>query len=153
MDIKWLMKHTVDLDRSEIDKSKSDPKKGKFTFIKKVYIQQKDYKNAETQPKYVLRWISKDEDDALSGMSYWQGEYGAEPVTAGVDPYWPETKIPDEEGHYVQVDSILVKVPTRVWIEKILADRARYDKAARGLQKSFQDQARAANAGLDDVEF
>jgi hypothetical protein len=38
-------------------------------------------------------------------------------------------------------------------LDKVLADRKKYDKSAEDIQKSFQDNAKAQGAGSRDFDF
>jgi len=149
---KEILKTIVDLKRSKWDKERSDKSKGRYYFTEKVYVKTSDYRDDAIRPGYVFSFVGYDEQDPQSGFSYWQMHYAAEPVTEA-DDYWPEPLKPNENGHYKFIDSILIKVPTEVWVNKVLEDRGRYDKSAKGLQKSFQDTAKAAGAGSDEFVF
>ena len=154
MSVKDIMDHIVDLDKSKLDMEKSDPKRGAFVFDKvpnaKVYVPKKSAyaKDASLLPPVMVFPVSRMEDDLQSGITYWRFEYGAEPIVAGVDPYWPEPLKPDAEGHYVYKDTIFVKVDTFTWLNKIDKDRKRFDKAADQIGRTFQAQAETAGGGL-----
>ncbi len=143
---KEITKHIVDLRRSEWDKERSDRKLGRYHFTKKVYVKNSDYRDDLIRPDYVFQFVGYDIKDPQSGFAYWQMHYSAEPVTVD-DDYWPEGLIPDAEGKFKFIDSLLVKVPTDVWVEKVINDRGRYDKSAENLQKSFTETAKAAGCG------
>jgi hypothetical protein len=151
------IKNIIDLRRSKWNKEQSKPKDGLYIFDpepgSKVYLKRTDYNDATTRPDYVMFFISKEEDDPRSGMSYWSTKYQATPVTAGADLFWPEGMKPNAEGHYVYIDSILVKVPLIVWLDKVKEDRGKYDKAADNLHKSFRAEAEGAGAGMTDTEL
>lgn len=143
---KEIIKHIVDLRRSKWDKERSDRKKGRYHFIEKVYVKNSDYLDDLIRPDHVFSFVGYDIKDPQSGFFYWQMHYAAEPVTE-VDDYWPEGLAPDANGHYKFIDSILVKVPTDIWVNKVIEDRGRYDKSAENLQKSFKETAKAAGCG------
>ena len=149
---KEITNHIVDLRRSEWDKERSDRKRGRYYFTKKVYVKNSDYKDSNIRPDHVFQFVGYDEDNPQSGYAYWQMHYGAEPVTEA-DLFWPEPLIPNAEGYYIFQDSLLVKIPLEIWIDKVVSDRGKYDKSAKDLQKSFQDTAKASGAGRDDFEF
>jgi hypothetical protein len=149
---KEITKHIVDLRRSKWDKERSNRKKGQYFFTEKVYVKNTDYKDDTIRPDYVFFFVGYDLQDPQSGYDYWRMHYGAEPVTEE-DDYWPEPLRPDEEGYYKFVDSLLVKVPVEIWLDKVLADRKKYDKSAEDIQKSFQDNAKAQGAGSRDFDF
>lgn len=149
---KEILKHIVDLRRSGWDKERSNKKTGQYLFTgEKVYVKNSDYKDDTIRPEYVFFFLGYDEQDPQSGFEYWRMKYGAEAVTEA-DEYWPETMKPNANGHYKFIDSILAKVPTETWVNKVIEDRAKYDKGAKNIQQSFQDQAKASGAG-GDFEF
>lgn len=150
---KTVKERIVDLRRSEWDKDSSDRHNGIYHFTKKVYVKRSDYDDAATRPDYVFQLVGYDDKDPQSGFNYWNMSYGAEAVTEK-DDYWPEViRKPDANGHYKFKDSILVKIPLEAWIDKVSGDRKRYDKSAQNLHKSFQDQAKAAGAGVPEFDF
>ncbi|MFA5715898.1 MAG: hypothetical protein WC998_09165 [Candidatus Paceibacterota bacterium] len=152
-----MIKNIIDLRRSKWDKEHSKEKEGFFVFDpvpdSKVYLKRTDYSDASIRPDYVMFFISEEEDDPRSGMMYWSSKYQATPIIAGVDPFWPEGMKPNSEGHYVYIDSILVKVPLMIWLDKVKEDRGKYDKAADNLHKSFRAEADGAGAGMTDKEL
>lgn len=149
---KEIRRHIVDLRRSEWDKERSNRKKGEYHFAKKVYVKDSDYRDDAIRPDYVFSFVGYAEQDPLSGYDYWRMHYNAEFVTEN-DDYWPEPLRPDAEGKYKFLDSVLVKVPVAVWVNKVLEDRSKYDKGARDAHRAFQDTATAAGAGIKDFEF
>lgn len=149
---KEIRKHIVDLRRSEWDKESSNRKKGNYHFFKKVYVKDSDYLDKDIRPDYVFFFVGYAEQDPLSGFDYWRMHFQAELVTEN-DDYWPEPLRPDAEGKYKFLDSVLVKVPVLVWLEKVDDDKSKYDKTAKGIHKAFQDQASAAGCGIKELEF
>jgi hypothetical protein len=143
---KEITKHIVDLRRSKWDKERSDKSKGHYYFTEKVYVKNSDYRDDLIRPAYVFSFVGYDKQDPQSGFAYWQMHYGAEAVTEA-DEYWPEGLAPNGDGHYKLIDSILVKVPTEIWVQKVMDDRGKYDKSAENLQKSFTESAKAAGCG------
>ena len=158
LNTKEILKHIVDLRRSDWDKERTDRKKGRYFFNrdangveKKVYVKNTDYYDGAIRPDYVFQFIGYAEQDPLSGFGYWQMHYGAEFVLE-TDDYWPEPLKPDAEGKYKFIDSVLVKVPTEVWVDKVVADRGKYDKTAKNLHESFSEQMKAVGGGLKDSD-
>jgi len=125
----------IDLNRSEWDKKKSNPEKGEYTFIKKVYTNQK-MADTTLGLDYSLKfkWNRNDE----RAIKDWQIKYGFEFVTIK-DPYLPEGISPNAEGHFVfSIDAILMKIPLRKYAEKQMRAEAKSDKAAAARYKEFQ---------------
>jgi hypothetical protein len=150
---KEITKHIVDLRRTDWDRERSDRKKGRYYFNgPKVYVKNTDYKDDAIRPPFVFFFVGYDAQDPQSGYGYWQMHYGAEAVTEA-DDFWPEPLAPNSDGHYKFIDSILVKVPVEVWVNKVIEDRAKYDKSAENLHKSFSEQAKASGCGVKDFEF
>jgi len=89
----------VDLRKSKIDETRSDPKSGKYVFLEKVYTE----KN-HSEDKF-FSWCR----NTVRDISDWGLNYGYETVKAGVDPYWPEGVSPDGEGLYVKGDLVFLK--------------------------------------------
>jgi hypothetical protein len=151
---KEIIKHIVDLRRSDWDKERSNRKKGHYFWngdskTSKVYVKDSDYRDDAIRPPYVFFFVGYDEQDPQSGFGYWNMHYGAEAVTES-DDYWPEPLKPDSNGHYKFIDSILVKVPVENWVDKVEGDRDKYDRSAENLHKSFNEQARAAGCAMKD---
>ena len=153
----WIQKHLVDLRRSDWDKERSDPKKGRYLFAdgKKVYLRLDDYKDDSTMPRYAYRWVAYDKSDDYRNMRMWQMKYSAEPVRFD-DPLvevWPEGVAPDAEGNYRYMDLILMRVPTEVWVDKLIDDKAVADSARKNLDKRFREEAKEAGAEVDEADL
>ena len=137
---------TVDLIRSDWDKNKSRPEEGFYVFREKVYLKSTDYDDSDLRPKHVCIWNRYDKVNNFREFTEWQRDLNADAVTVE-DPYWPEGIAPNSEGHYVHMDSILMKVPTERWIKKRRDDMARYDKGREQMDAQFNAQAQAASGG------
>ena len=149
-----LKKHLVDLRRSDWDKEKSDPKKGKYVFKKKIYVKRDDYRDTASRPDYVFKWVGFREEDPRSGYYLWQMKWDASPVVAGEDPFWPEPLKPDASGHYSVMDALLVKIPLDVYMAKVKDDRELSERTVASSKKRFQAEAAKDGAftkGDDDL--
>ena len=143
-DLATVKDHIVDLNRTDYDKDRSVREKGQYHFNgPKVYIKKSDYEDSASQPKHILKFISKEES-----LPYYRAKFGAEPVTTS-DPYWPEPMVPNAEGNYVIIDAILVKIAN---MEDYVDFRiAEHDKAKVGheqMDSNFNSQMEAEGAGL-----
>jgi len=155
MNLAELNRRMVDLRRSEVDWDRSSRKDGRYVFTKKVYLRFDDYKDSATRPEFVYRWVAYDKSDDFRNMNQWAMEYNAEVVQA-TDPtaeVWPETVVPTAEGHYRYMDLILMRIPLLRWLEKLEADRGRYDKARLALDKKFRAEAASEGAEVTDVDL
>jgi hypothetical protein len=148
----------VDLKHSIWDKEKSEPKKGKYIFKKKVKI---NYFDKGKRPEwwfYLCRYDSRNNYRELSEMRY---TLDATPVTLGEDEYWPEGLVPNAEGHYVFGDLILVKYPLITYLKnrqraQELSMRARGTKTTHPKLQQFKADVRkqslADGKGFDASE-
>lgn len=136
----------IDLKASTIDKEKSDPKKGKYVFKKKVYL---SYKEDAPRPEREW-WFSWNRHTPEGGeIRDWQIKWGFEFVTTN-DSYWPEGVPPNAEGHYIfSKDAVLMRCPLINWVKKMKRDQDKADRALTAKQKEFDDEMAKAGALLD----
>lgn len=140
--------HIVDLNRSEIDEEKSDKKKNRFVFKKRVYVTDAAYKDAQTRPPYKFEWAALDKighsdpDGDSSGVQTYFG-MGYDFVTKD-DPYYPEGANRNSEGHYVFKDAILMKCDFGAWLRRRARDIDRSNKAPKKTRDAF------VNSTIDD---
>jgi len=142
----------VDLNRSEIDEEKSDRKKGKFKFKKKVYFKQSDYLDGAVRPQHIIKHVGYEGENAVSSFMTYQRLWQAELLTTD-DPYWPEPLPADANGHYPFQDGIFVKIPIEVWVEKHHEDIKRYDEGHKLVDRRFESEKRAMQAQLRDGDL
>ena len=150
MNLAELKKRMVDLRRSEYDKERSSPKDGKYIWVKKVYLKTSDYRDDNTRPEFKYRWVAFDKNDDFASFNHWRMNYEATTVDYK-DPsteVYPEPLVPTAEGHYRFMDMILMKIPVAAEVNRILDNRAQYDKAALGIQKKFNTDAGAEQAAF-----
>jgi hypothetical protein len=124
----------VDLNRSKWDKENSEPGRGFYIFTEKVYLKKSDYNDATSRPAYYLKFVDYCDGENTDNFKSYVMNYEASPVTTS-DPYWPEPLSPNAEDRYVFKDTILVKIPFALWLEKKLKDKK---EAARGGEISKQ---------------
>lgn len=133
----------VDLKRSEWDKEKSDPKKGKYVnFTKKVYI---NYRDKTTLPLWFLSWCRYDPHNDFRDLIRDKFSKGYVEVVASEDDWvYPEPLTPDENGWYrfPGGDLILMKRPLIEELKDRLAAKAQSDKAAAATLRSFEADVR-----------
>ncbi|MCK9599320.1 MAG: hypothetical protein M0R06_09785 [Sphaerochaeta sp.] len=157
MNLSDLKKRMVDLRRSEYDKERSSPKDGKYLWTKKVYLKLEDYRDDNSRPEYKYRWVAYDDKNDFAQFNHWRMNYEATPVDykdPGTEIY-PEPLVPNVEGHYRYMDMILMKIPIKVEVDRIVDNRNRYDKAREGLDNKFKSEVRAVdeNAVTETVKL
>lgn len=135
----------VDLKKSKWDRSKSDPKRGVYSFEKKVYIS-KTPTDRKNLPDHFLVWVHYDERENYARVGEFRAIYQAETVKVGDEEYWPEGLTPSVTGEYIFQDTILMKIPIQVWLEKIYHDQKKFDKAPEEMMKAFTAEARKYGA-------
>ena len=152
MNLRDIQKRMVDLRRSDWDKERSVPKNGEYYFKNKVYLTFNDYKDSQTRPNFVYRFVAYDDKDDFRNMMTWTHNFNAEIVRCD-DPLveiWPEMiGKPDAEGKYRYKDLVLMRIPLEIWLDKMDEDSRRYDKAREGLDKRFKAECKAEGAEVD----
>lgn len=146
-----LKKTIVDLKRSEWNKETSKPEQGMYDFKPggKVYMQPSDYtRDSEHIPEHVLKFVAYDDKDDFGRFIWYKQKFGAEPVVVG-DRYWPEPLKPTAENTYTFGDTILMKIPTEVWVDKRVADVKRFDDGHKLVDAEFNAKTKAAGVDYD----
>lgn len=139
----------IDLKRSEWDKTKSKPAKGKYVFAKggKVYT---DKPMADTTGGLDFGYKFKWGHNTAKDISTWKIRDGFELVTAK-DPYLPEEPTAlDAEGKFVFGDAVLMKISLRKYAEKQMLAQAKSDKAVASRLKEFQATLAAKGVEASD---
>lgn len=139
----------VDLKRSVIDKEKSDLKKGKYVFTKKVYFTKADFKDASLGLDEYYQWVLYSPREEYRTVETYRYSWGFEPVRVG-DRMWPEGVHLNEAGEYVFKDVILMKCPLLNWLKKLTRDMEKSDRQAAAVLASFNAEANAAGIGIPE---
>lgn len=147
------MRPIIDLKRSQWDRKKSDPKKGRYDFQKIVYYKTRDFQEGYIHP-YKLKWCKYSEKDyprPFAKYQEWMVKYkNAMSMVKVGDDYVPEGVFPDAEGKYVDGDLVLVKIP----IELHMEDRRRAvelsERQASGMRKQFQHEMKQEGADIPE---
>ncbi len=137
----------VDLNRSKIDKRKSDPEKGIFVFEPngKVYV---SWRDPATRPQHYVKWNRNDPRD----IAHWRVMWGYSEVTAK-DPYWPEGEKPNEAGHYVyKTDMILMKCPLENYVEKRKKEIEKSELAVASKRREYEALVKQKGVQATDIE-
>ena len=124
----------IDLNRSKWDPEKSNPKKGDYHFVDKVYT---DKKMADTVKGFDYGYKFKWNRDDPRSIKDWVIKYGFELVTPK-DPYLPEGVPPDGEGKFVFGDAVLMKIPLRKYAKKQLKAIQKSERALSSKVKDFE---------------
>lgn len=136
----------VDLRFSEWDEEKSDPKDGNYDFSKKVYINMHGGK--EVRPPWFFTWIRYEKANNYDEFRTCKYD-GYSAVQFGEDEYYPEPLSPNNNGHYVFKDVILVKRPLIDELKYRLEKQSR-NTSARSKVEAFQEEMKRKGAGIPD---
>jgi hypothetical protein len=148
-----MFRKIIDLKRSEWDEKKSDRKKGLYDFKKIVYYKNKDFRDGYIHP-YKLKWCMYSEKEyprPFATLDEWKVKYKHAMTEVDIkDDYVPEGVRPNANGHYIDGDLILVKIP----IELHMAERKQAwelsERQASGMKKAFQSDMRREGADIPD---
>ena len=138
----------VDLQRSKVDWTKSDTKKGKYVFKESpVYV---DYKSDDSPvPDHKVQWV----EHSPMNVSKWQYKFGYSVVLPEEKRYWPEGVEINAEGRYQVSDMILMMCPAQVYVDRKRKEAEIGMRAGDDLQKKFrQDAARDGIEVYDEGE-
>ena len=94
----------VDLKRSKIDEKKSDPKKNRYVFLEKRFVNRTTF----AEDNIWFSWCHYNVKDGLLTFEGWKLD-GWEPVIKGEDPYVVEGAHPNEDGYWQFKDVVLMK--------------------------------------------
>lgn len=150
----------VDLRHSEL-LLPSDPKEAKkvqghmdetceFQFVKKVYV---DYYNRGIRPPYWFTWCRYSKTNDYRDLYEWKVMYGYTPVQKGIDPYWPDGVMPDENGFFVVGDLISVKRNLIDHLQESLENQARTRRGARERLEQFHEHKKAHHGAIPEDMF
>ncbi len=135
----------VDMAKSTIDPKLSNPDKGKYVFLKKVFTE-----SLHSSEHTHFTWCRYEPRNGYRELREYEVKFGYTPVTNKVDQYYPEGMTPNAEGHYVYGDLILVKCPLIDHLETL----DRNEKFARGAKdakmKAFEGQLKREGGALTD---
>ena len=146
----------VDKRHSTIDKEKSDPKKGILVFRgtpKYVPMSEEEMVKEEKmyRPEHKLKWVSIIGE--RRDLKEWKYGLGFTEVTMD-DPYYPEGVEFNADSHFQFKDMILMKCPLGVYLERLIRNREKANKARRARTKTFKDslgEASIADATLQEL--
>lgn len=139
----------IDLKHSKWDEEKSNPKKGKYAFIDKKYI---DYKDKGRRPPYFFTWCHYDERNNYLDLRSWKVKWGYEEVTSR-DDYIPEGLGPNVEGHYVYGDLILVRRNLLDELLRLDNEQKMAKLAGKMKEREMRDGFKRAGVAVDDVDI
>jgi hypothetical protein len=137
----------VDLNRSKINKKKSNPEKGIYEFEPngKVYV---SWNDPATRPQHYVKWNRNTDYD----IAKWRTLWNYSEVTTK-DPYWPEGMKINNEGHYVyRTDMILMKCPLADYVAKRKREIEKSELAVASKRKEYEAMARQKGVEVIDIE-
>ena len=137
----------IDKRFSQFDAKKSEPKKGKYTWIKKEYI---DGRKFDKNKEWKLWWSPYDVDNNLKKYWAWKAKLQFEPIDAVEDNFVADGAIISSEGWWVFGDLVLVKMPLLDYLMRKDAERRISSKGGKSELMSFYEQTRAQGAALPD---
>jgi len=136
----------IDVKRSDFDKEKSDPAKGKYTWKKKVFI---SYKSPETRPPFKFQWNRNHEWAIADWQNKWPGCSFVEPQ----DNYVPAGLTPNADNHYIFKDVVLMKIPIMEYIEQRKREIMESEKRPAIIKGMLRDEYRNAGVSVSDTEL
>jgi len=144
-----LNKMIVDLKKSGVDKEKSNPAKGEYVFKNpKVYYKKSD------RPDYVIKWCVMQNSDNNNPMipltEAWKYQYGFDFVKSSEFDYAVESIRPNGDGYFRVGDAVLMKIPTAVYVEKVIDERKAHDAQLRQQKTSWHAQLKKDGAVIKD---
>jgi hypothetical protein len=138
----------VDLKRTEVDEEKSDRVHGKLVFKgRKTYISDSSYIDGSTRPEHKTKWVTKvlAEGRTLDRFLYREGW---EFVTTN-DDYYPEGSRVDAEGHYIYMDTVLLKKPYVEYLRDMAKKKKREGNQREVDRKRLK--AKLGESAIDDT--
>jgi hypothetical protein len=134
----------IDLKHSKVRWKESDPENGEYIFEPngKSYI---DYNSdASALPDHKVQWCRNDKYD----IDRWKYNLDYDFVTWGEKHYWPEGIVPNEAGHYVFKDLILMQCPAMVYAERKKRELDKAEGARKVALDKFAHDTNAAGVGM-----
>ena len=112
-----------------------------------------DYRDATIRPDYVFQFVGFSEQDPLSGLDTGACTMGQSSFWRA-DDYWPEPLSAGRQRvQYKFIDSILVKVPVEIWVDKVLPTEPIRQERAKNIQNRLENKRRRLVAGLKTSNF
>ena len=127
----------IDKRFSEYDEKKSDPKKGKYVWLKETKYRD-SLKDKSRLPEHWISWGRKTEEgwdlmDQTTRLTFTFVELN--------DPYFPPGAQLDENDHWVYKDAIMMKCPLRDYIERRKHDIEASESAVSAKRREFMSTA------------
>ncbi len=137
----------IDKRFSQWDERKSDPKKGKYVWIKKECI---DKRKFDKNKEWKLWWAPYDPELNLKKYYAWKAKLQYEPIDAIKDNFVADGAIINDSDWWVFGDLVLVKMPLLDYLQKKEMERKLTTRGGRAELLAFQDQMKAQGAALPD---
>lgn len=121
-----------------------------FEFEKRVYC---DWHNRGIRPPFWFTWCCYSPVNNYRDLYEWKVMYGYTPTQKGVDPFWPEGVMPDENGYFVNGDLVSVRRPLLVHLQEELEKQARTKRGARERLEQFHAHKKAHKGAIPEEMF
>lgn len=136
----------IDVKRSTFDKEKSDPAKGKYVWMKKVFI---DYKSPEIRPNFRFSWNRNHEWSIADWQNKWPGCTFVMPT----DNYVPAGISPNADNRYIFKDVVLMKIPVEEYISQRKKEIMESEKRPAIIKGMLRDEYRNLGVSVSDADL
>ena len=137
----------VDLRHSVIDKDRSDPKKGKYVFVKKAYITYT--KDDAIRPPWKFGWNIQQE----YAYQDWKNKWPGTEFVTGKDEYWPEGAILGSDGLWHFKDAVLMKIPLLTYIQQRRKEIEKSEKTPSRILDAFKQETKSYGMDVSDEQL
>lgn len=139
----------IDLERSEINWSTSDPEEGVYDFEEKAYI---NYSQDQSRPEHWLTWVRYYPEDRKFDEFKYLKSCGYKPVQWEDKLYWPEHLVPDESGYYVIGDVVLMQYSLLEYVKEKTEEEARTAKGGQQKIEEIESEIKREGGSTDGVK-
>jgi len=113
-----------------------DPKKGKYVFTNKKYV---DYEDKSRKLDYFWQWGDTDPYE----RARWENAFNYSVVRVDDNLFWPEGQAPNNEGCYNFRDALLMKIKIEDYKAKRKPEIEQSERATRAMLEGFGARVRA----------
>ncbi len=137
----------VDLTKSKVDEEKTDLKKYDYYFEDGGKVYYKLYKDLTKSPWH-FGWCNKDPEF----IKKWRYQLGFDFVFPGKDPYFPECAHLNEENLWEFGDTVMMKQPIEVYIERQIERKAQNERRLRSAKQTMRKVAIKTGRALEELD-
>jgi len=139
----------IDLEKSGVDRKRSDPMAGKYVFNReKVYYKKSD------RPSVILKWCTIPQENSANPKialpQAWKYTWGFEFVKTTDFDYAVEGVTPNGDGYFQVGDAVLMKIPTDQYIAKVLEERQTHANQLKQQNRNWKTKTKKSGAVLKD---